>query len=158
MDEKEYQLEIVEKMARNEDRLNELYVKYAHQFPSRSEFWNGLAREEVGHGAWIRTLKSRIEDGSVKFGTDRFNVDMINDFYTYVQQQELKINKGMPLISALVAAKEIEELMLEKKFFEVFHGDSLELQTLLLALEYSTKNHRSVVIDAWEEERKLMSA
>jgi len=64
----------------------------------------------------------------------------------------------MPLISALVASKEIEETLLEKKFFEVFKGDAPELEILLLALEYSTKNHREIVIKAWEEERKLIEA
>ena len=156
MDEKEYQLEIVSQMAKNEVKLSALYAKYAHSFPTRKEFWNDIAREEVSHGAWIETLRKRVEEGSVKFGSDRFNIDLLNDFYNYVQQQELNITEGMPLIRALVASKELEETMLEKKFFEVFHGDAPELEILLLALEYSTKNHREIVIKAWEEEKKLL--
>lgn len=158
MDEKEYQIRIVDQMAKNEIKLSELYAKYAHAFPSRKEFWTGIAQEEVSHGAWIDTLKKRIEDGNVTFASDRFNIDLLNDFYTYVQQQELKLEEGIPLITALVASKEIEETLLEKKFFEVFHGDAPELEILLLALEYSTKNHREIVLKAWEEERKLIKA
>jgi hypothetical protein len=157
MDEKEYQLEIIDQMAKNEVKLSELYAKYAHAFPTRKEFWNNIAQEEVSHGAWINTLKKRVEDGSVVFATDRFNIDLLNDFYKYVQQQELRLNEGIPLVTALVASKEIEETLLEKKFFEVFHGDSMELEILLLALEYSTKNHREIVVKALEEERKVLA-
>lgn len=158
MDEKKYQLEIIEQMAKNEEKLSELYAKYAHAYPTRKEFWNEIAREEVSHGAWIRTLGKRIEDGVVTFGSDRFNIDLLNDFYKYVQQQEIRLADNMPLITALVASKEIEETLLEKKFFEVFHGDAPEVEILLLALEYSTKNHREIVLKAWEEERKLINA
>lgn len=158
MDEKTYQLEIIGQMAKNEDKLSELYAKYAHHFPTRKEFWNGIAVEEVSHGAWIRTLGKRVQEGLVSFGTDRFNIDVLNDFHKYVQQQEVRLEEGIPLVAALVASKEIEETMLEKKFFEVFHGDAPELEILLLALEYSTKNHREIVVKAWEEERKLLAA
>jgi hypothetical protein len=157
MDELEYQLEIIEQMAKNEIKLSELYAQYAHSFATRKDFWNEIAREEVSHGAWISTLKKRVEEGSVKFGSDRFNIDLLNDFYKYIQAEELKVKEGMPLIGALVASREIEETMLEKKFFEVFHGDAPELEILLLALEYSTKNHREMVIKAWEEERTLLA-
>ncbi|HBI33823.1 MAG TPA: hypothetical protein DEA43_04240 [Candidatus Moranbacteria bacterium] len=158
MDEREYQLEIISQMAKNEIKLSELYAKYAHAFPTRREFWNDIAREEVSHSAWIDTLKKRVEEGFIQFSSDRFNMDLLNDFYKYVQAEELKISEEMPLISALVASKEIEETLLEKKFFEVFKGDAPELEILLLALEYSTKNHREIVIKAWEEERKLIEA
>lgn len=158
MDEQEYQLEIVGQMAKNEVKLSELYAKYAHTYPTRKEFWNELAREEVSHGAWINTLRKRIEDGSVKFGSGRFNVDMNNDFYKHVQQQELKVSENMPLVDALKTSIAIEEMMLEKKFFEVFHSDAPELEILLLALEYSTKNHREIVLKALEEEEELLAA
>lgn len=158
MNEQEYQLEIVGQMAKNEVKLSELYAKYAHSYPTRKEFWNELAREEVSHGAWINTLRKRIEEGSVKFGNDRFNVDMNNDFYKHIQQEELKVSENMPLVEALKVSRDIEEMMLEKKFFEVFHGDAPELEMLLLALEYSTKNHREIVSKALQEEEELLAA
>lgn len=157
MDQREYQLEIIEQMAKNEIKLSELYAKYAHLFATRKEFWNEIAREEVSHGAWISTLKKRVEEGEVAFSSDRFNIDLINDFYKHIQTEELKIKEGMPLIAALEASKNIEEMMLEKRFFEVFSGDAPELEVLLTALEYSTKNHREIVIKACEEEAKMLA-
>ena len=97
MNEKEYQLAIVDHMVKNENKLSELYAKYAHAFPTRKEFWNDIAREEVSHGAWINTIKKRIEEGVVTFSSDRFNADSLNDFYECVQQEELKLNENMPL-------------------------------------------------------------
>ena len=158
MDQLEYQIEIVNQMAKNEVKLSELYAKYSHNFASRKDFWEELAREEVGHGAWISTLRKRIEDGSVIFSSERFNIDLLNDFHDMVQTEELRISQGIALIDALVASRKIEETLLEKKFFEVFKGDAPELETLLLALEYSTKNHREIVNKACEEEEKLIAA
>lgn len=149
-------MEIIDQMAKNEVKLSELYARYAHQFPARKDFWSGLAVEEVSHSAWIKTLGKRVEEGNVMFSKGRFNIDLLRDFYKYIQQQELDLKEGIPLISALVASKELEETLLEKRFFEVFKGDAPELEVLLLALEYSTKNHREFVIKAWEEERKTM--
>ena len=158
MNEKEYQLAIVDHMVKNENKLSELYAKYAHAFPTRKEFWNDIAREEVSHGAWINTIKKRIEEGVVTFSSDRFNADSLNDFYECVQQEELKLNENMPLIDALSASGRIENMLIEKSFFSVFSGDVPELEILLLALEYSTKNHREIISKALEEEQKLLAA
>jgi hypothetical protein len=158
MDEKEYQLGIIGQMAKNEVKLSELYLKYSHKFPSRKEFWNDLALEEVSHGAWIRNLKKSVDDGGVSFSDERFNMDLNNDFYKHIAQKELEITDTMPLIEALTTSMEIEEMMLENKFFEVFHGDAPELETLLLSLEYATKNHREIVLKALDEEKKLLAA
>jgi hypothetical protein len=157
MNEKEYQMDIVNQMAKNEVKLSELYAKYAHKFPTRKDFWNELANEEVSHGAWIATLGKRIEEGVVVFGSERFNIDLNKDFYKHIQQRELEINDEMPLVDALNASMEIEEMMLEKNFFEVFHGDAPELETLLLSLEYATKNHREIVLKALEEEKNMLA-
>ena len=158
MDQKTYDLEIVEMLAKNEDKLSSLYAAYAHSFPSRKDFWNGLALEEVSHGKWVRTLVKRVEEGTVQIGNDRFNVDMMNDFYKTVQQHQTENSQGVSLLAALTAAIELEKTMIEKKFFEVFQGDAPELQTLLLALEYSTENHRDIVEKAWREEAKMVDA
>ena len=158
MDQKEYQKEILEQMAKNEEKLSELYAAYMHKFPTRSEFWRDIAQEEVSHGRWIRTLEMRVEEGGVMFSEKRFNIDALNDFYVFVQQQIARVKENdLPLIAALVVSKEIEESMLEKDFFRVFSGDSPELEILLLALEYSTKKHRDIVLKAWEEERKILT-
>jgi hypothetical protein len=158
MNETEYQILIIDQMAKNEVKLSQLYAKYGHAFASRKQFWEELAREEVSHGAWISTLRKRVEDGDVMFSRDRFNLVLLNDFHEYVQKEELRINTGIALIDALKASREIEESMLEKNFFDVFTGDAPELTTLLLALEYSTKNHREIVNKACAEEEKLIAA
>ncbi|MEI7890391.1 MAG: hypothetical protein WCI36_00320 [bacterium] len=158
MDEMEYQLLIVEQMAKNEVKLSELYAKYGHAFASRKEFWEELAREEISHGAWIGTLKKKVEEGSVAFNRERFNLSLLSEFHDYVQSQEDKIKTGIALIDALKASRKIEETLLEKNFFEVFAGDAPDLEVLLLALEYSTKNHREIVNKACEEEEKMIAA
>lgn len=157
MDQREYQTSILKQMANNEESLSELYAIYMHKFPSRRDFWRSIAQEEVGHANWIRTLQAMVDSGTVLFKEGRFNIDSLNDFNDFIKKQENKAKNEIPLIEALVSSKELEETFLEKEFFRVFEGDGPELETLLLALEYSTKNHREIITKAWQEERVLIS-
>ncbi len=153
MDEKEYQLEIVSQLEKNEVALSELYALYQSKFPTRREFWQGLVDDEQSHAQWIRTLKRKIEEGEVNIKEHRFNIDIINDFNKEVKQKELEINQNnIPLIEALANAVKFEQTLIERRFFEVFKDDSPELEMLLLALEYSTKNHFAAIQKAYNAE------
>lgn len=159
MDAKEYQLEIIERLARNEEKLSELYKLYQNKFASSSEFWKNLVLDEEGHARWIRTLRRGIEEGGVHFKEHRFNIDLINDFMTDLKVKELEIASGdIPLIQALENAVHFEATMIERKFFEVFKDDSPELEILLLALQFSTENHYKTVLQARDEEKKVIAA
>jgi hypothetical protein len=154
MDEKTYQLEIIEQLAGNEEMLSQLYSLYQHKFPSRSEFWNGLVEDEQGHAQWIRTLRKRVEEGEIHIKEHRFNIDMINDFNSELRRRQLEITENdIPLGAALENAVDFEKTMIERKFFEVFEDDTPELQILLLALKYSTENHFAAIAKALAEER-----
>lgn len=159
MDQKEYQLLILDEMAKNEEKLSKLYALFMQKYPSRNEFWQSLAQEEVGHGHWIRTLRMRVEEGAVLFQQGRFSIDVLNDFYKYIGGQIVHFDglEEFPLIDALQVSKDVENTMLEKEFFKVFAGDAVELEILLLALEYSTKNHREEVEKALEQEMAMIA-
>lgn len=159
MDQQEYQLLILDEMAKNEERLSKLYALFMQRYPSRHEFWQSLAQEEVSHSHWIKTLQARVGEGTVLFQQGRFNIDVLNDFYKHIEGQIVHFEgqEEFPLVDALQVSKDVENTMLEKEFFKVFAGDAPELEILLLALEYSTKNHRGEVEKALQEEKVLLA-
>ncbi|KKU53926.1 MAG: hypothetical protein UX75_C0030G0012 [Candidatus Moranbacteria bacterium GW2011_GWE2_47_10] len=152
MDEREYQFYIADQLAKNEDKLSELYALYREKFTFMKKFWDELTEDELGHGAWVRTLRKKIEDGTVQFGEHRFNKDLLEDFYKNVQLQIFEAEKEISLVDALRNAVKMEQTMIEKRFFDVFKGDSVELEILLLALRYSTENHLKTVADRYKSE------
>jgi hypothetical protein len=59
----------------------------------------------------------------------------------------------MPLITALSIALNIEQSMIERKFFETFDTDSAELKHVLHDLTASTNEHIKRVEKCWAEHR-----
>ena len=79
---------------------------------------------------------------------------MIQTSTVYVHSQIASaLQHNLKLINALSIAVDIEQTMLENKFFQVFETDSIELKNVLQALEKATQEHLKKVKDFWEEER-----
>ena len=153
MDEKQYRLAIIEELAKNEEKLSELYNSYGRELPDYENFWTEMCLDEKEHARWIETLKKKIEEGEVKFGKNRFNIDMVRDFFKNIQKLEIEVDKEeLSLEKALENSIAVEEVLLERKFFEVFKGDSMDLEIILLALEKSTENHLRKVKGLYDSE------
>lgn len=139
----EKQKELIEKLAQNEESVSQLYRAYADRFPAYNEFWAGLADEEMKHASWLRQLSMKIVDGSPLYvDEDRFRVQPVQIYQNYLQQ-ELTKAKGadISLTYALSVTASIEESLIERKYFEVFETDSVELKHVLLNLADATRAH-----------------
>lgn len=143
---KDYQIEILEALIKNEEKLGELYQIYSEKFPNYKNFWLDLARDEISHAAWIRKLSEKTKEGSVYFDEKRFNIEAINTYSQEVVKRisEAKFSK-MSIVSALSTAYYFEIAFIERKFFEVFEGDSVELKHTLKALNNACINHSNKV-------------
>lgn len=146
--------EIIEALAQHEEAISRLYTAYAKKFPSCNDFWHSLAMEETSHAAWIRTLHQKTDAGLVEFAESRFPLSGIEMSKQFVDGKTAAAGDIGPLAEALAVAVDVERGMIEKKFFEVFEGDSLELKVILDALRVSTENHLGEITKAWEREKK----
>ena len=54
--------EEIEILAKNEEKLSELYQIYASKFPDYYDLWFGLAKEKEGHASWLRKLNNNSEN------------------------------------------------------------------------------------------------
>ena len=136
------QINVVEMLARNEEAISQLYHAYSEKFPESKGFWLGLADEEIGHAGSLRELHSKIHEGSVYLDESRFKVAAIKTFLDYLEREVAKTREqGVSLINALSTALYIEEALIERKYFEVFETDSVDLKHVLLDLAASTEEH-----------------
>ncbi len=150
----DYQNKVIQELIEHELALKELYEVYAEKFPENKDFWNKIAAEELGHATWIRRLESDISQGKTLFKEDRFNTQLIQTSTDYVNSQIASaLQHDLELINALSVAVDIEQVMLENKFFEVFEVDSIELKQIMQSLQKATEEHLQRVRKHWEEER-----
>lgn len=138
----ENQIKTIEALANHEEAISQLYRKYGDKFPDYEQFWLGLAEEEVLHTKWIRELRDDIEEGTVFFNEGRFNIVAIQTSLKYIKKQIVDSeNQEISLPFALFLALDIENALLERKYFEIFEGDSVGLKHVLQDLAEATELH-----------------
>lgn len=138
----EYQINIIEMLAKNEKVISQLYKIYAKKFLDYKNFWSRLAEEEIEHAGWIYKLHSKIKEGSLYFNEGRFKKEALQSFLNYARNELVRTEiQEMLLINALSLALDIENTLIEHKYFEVFEGDSVELKQVLLNLDRATNEH-----------------
>lgn len=147
-------LEILDLLVEHEEALQELYSFYATAVAGSSDFWSRLATEESEHGATIRALRHKVEDGSVQFRPGRFSVPALASSLEHVRGQLAKAkDTPVSLAQALSTALDLEKGLIEASFYEVFEGDDPQLQHVLERLAAATREHRDRIQKAWEENR-----
>ncbi|KKK75464.1 hypothetical protein LCGC14_2873440, partial [marine sediment metagenome] len=114
-----------------------------------------IAKEERGHAYWIEEFSKRIGDGKVYFDKDRFNIAPLRRFYEYVVKQETNAGVGdLDIVNVLAIVLDIEKALIERKFFEIFETDSVEIKHLLDKLGRATEEHIRRVEGKLEEEKQ----
>lgn len=140
------QIMIVERMAKREELISQLYKDYAGRFREEKGFWERLAKDEVGHAALIRTISMNMMDGTLYFEEDRFRQESIEYAMDYIQEMVAGgLSEGTTLAKALKVAFDIENCLIEKGSFEAFANDPPRLKSVLESLVISNKRHRDRV-------------
>jgi hypothetical protein len=135
----------------HEKAIGRLYETYAHRFPQDREFWLLLAQEEDQHARWIDLLQREVEDDPSGLVVNRFPAAAINYSLHYINGlMEDAQRPGLTPVNALSAALDIEQALLENKYFEVFTSDSTGIQRLLQLLRQGTQTHVERVRTAWQ--------
>jgi hypothetical protein len=143
----EDKIEMLMLLAKHEFAVSRLYRKYAEKLPEKRDFWMQLSDEETDHGNCILEMKSRVEDGSVTFHDERFQITEIERSLAFIEEMMQDADgPGFRMKHALSAAHFLEESMIENKHFEVFEGDSPALIQVLKLLADATDEHRQRVL------------
>lgn len=147
--------QVIEKLSQHEEFLSQLYQTYSEYQPNR-EFWIKMMDEEKKHANLIRSFRSQINSDRVFINEKRFKIPVIEFSMRHIEEkiQEAK-NKKIELAQALIISLDIENALLEKRYFEIFEGDSIELKHKLEAMEKSIKEH---IVFVQKELNKIKAA
>jgi hypothetical protein len=150
---KECAADLLDMLAEHELLLEKLYEVYAEKLPSWSDFWNELAAEESEHEQMIRALQQKVEQGSIACQPGRFSEEVLKNSLDYVRG-ELARARALPieLIEALSTARDLEDSLIERHFFDVFDDDSKEMTETLRLLAARTSAHRARALEAWSSQ------
>jgi len=150
----EIQIKTIKLLAEHEKVISQLYKEYARKFPEQKDFWSKIAKEEIEHASWIFKLCSQVKKGSLYFKEGRFKAETIKTSIDYLKDRITEAqNKKMSAKNALSVARDLENGLIEKKFFEVFEPDCREMKQVLLDLAAATREHRNRIEEVWKETR-----
>lgn len=130
-------------LERFEEAASELYKEYARSFPGHKAWWQRLAAEEIQHAEWVRTLRARIEDGSVRLDEQRTaTTGQILEALDLVAAEVARAKQGdMTLATAVSVAAQLERKIVERDWFRFFDTDSPELKRVFASLGAETAKH-----------------
>jgi hypothetical protein len=147
---------ILQMLAANEEAVGRLYEAYANKFPDHEDFWFGLAMEEADHSNWIFELLHKVNEGSASIYADRSHTENIYSFHSYLTEQLNQVRQeSISFADALLTALNIEKSLGERRFFQVFEGDSEETRSVLEYLASATENHIKSLQRKIEQQRNL---
>ena len=147
-------MNVLDMLVANEQSIGQLYHEYSDVFPEFSDFWEKLAKEEYNHASWLNEVSPKVVEGSLHIDERRFTKEAGESYRKYLEGEfEKARQKGISLLQALSVALNIEESLIESKYFEVLEADSTELRRIFSDLESATRDHMRRVRKVWSENR-----
>ncbi len=141
-------LEIAKKLIECELTISKLYSTCAEYFPEQSSFWNGLVQEEIGHANTIEELLGQVDGRILKLNKNRFNIRPLEISIEHTKNVIGRIEIGeLDLIGVLSLALDIEQSVIESKYYEIFEGGSREYSDRLKQVRNESRGHAARIRD-----------
>jgi len=151
----EKNLKTMQMLAATEEAVGRLYEIYANRFPEHEEFWFGLTMEEADHSNSILDLISKVRKGSANFFANQSLVENVQKFQDHLKQQQSRAKReDISFIDALHVALDIEKSLIEREFYRLFEGVSVETRNVLKYLDSASGNHIKVLQREIEQQKK----
>jgi len=144
------QIETLGLMAAHEWAIAELYEEYAARFAEHATFFRELAAEEKEHARLIVSFADDVRCHAVQVNPDRLSSIRILESLDNVlrRRKDAQSQQGPSLVNALSVCADLENAMIERRYFDVIQGDGPKLAKLLRALETDSEAHRDKVRQA----------
>ena len=151
---KDYQKELLILLEQCELEISNLYKLFAEKFPSHRVLWNGMLEEEINHAAYLKNLFSLADEGKISFDektTKTYTVKtVIDDIKTIYQKTQAN---QYTLLNALSFSLNLEESIIEKKFYDYFFSNDSDITTMINKIKKETFEHRSKIKKSLEKEK-----
>jgi rubrerythrin len=147
--------EIFALLKQHEVAISELYSAYAERFPYRKQFWLQLADEEMEHADVVDLLQAKIEENEAIYSQDKIRTGAIRSSIDYIERLTEEARVGLlRMVNALSIALDLEEAVIEKKFFQVVEGDTVDIKRMLQELQDKDQDHANRIHEELNKHRK----
>jgi hypothetical protein len=141
MDIEQEKYDVLKRLMDNEMAIAGIYKIYAQRDQKNQKFWADLAKEEIQHARMIEKL-SKKKDLYISKMKERFTPEVFNISFRYLEEKRKQAEEEiLPFKETLSIALDLETGMLERGYFKIFEGDSLEFKRMLEALDEATQKH-----------------
>ncbi|PKN63754.1 MAG: hypothetical protein CVU57_17615 [Deltaproteobacteria bacterium HGW-Deltaproteobacteria-15] len=137
-------LSVFEIMIENELALAEFYQTCSEFTQKDSSFWHALAETEKLHAENIRRISEIVKSRPDRFEAGRpFNTVALKTIISYIRRNIADLKEGRLLdTKPFFLAMDLENSVLETRYFEIVKSKDLEFQDLSSAIMKETFDHR----------------
>jgi len=129
-------------IAMHEAMVKCLYETFAVAFKGMSKFWTHLAREEEQHFRLVKALEGDLHNSDVTFKRPAFTQSQVKDSIAWICARKMRVEKGgVTVREALRMCIQIEQGMIEHRFFDIMEDDHESVRHVLNQLEKSSIAH-----------------
>ncbi len=134
---------LVMDMAEIETMIGRHYSYFAQQFPEYADFWKGIAVQEDDHAQCLKEFAAKVAQGTVQVSTQRFNPTSVRELRNRFEGMlETMRSKSSSMCEALTSGVNVEGMLLEKNYFEVFTTQDPAVLRQLKRLAQETQEHQ----------------
>lgn len=139
-----YIVEVLRFLSEAESIMADFYKVCSQTFTTSSEFWEELIKDELRHEKNVKKIEEIITMKHDYFIAGRpIKKEAVKTFINYVNQQKHRVlNREIDELRILYIARDIEQSIIENKFFEIVSSTDVEFTTLANALIKDTKSHK----------------
>ena len=136
---------VIELLIENEQLVCELYRQFAKKFPEQKDFWESIAADETKHVAFLKDTLSR----NLTFNEKTMSRSHVKNMISHIETLLVKAAKssGFSQLDAVNEALNIENSMVEMKFFEPFRKQDGTMDEHISIVEKDTIKHYSRLKD-----------
>lgn len=130
---------VIELLIENEQLVYELYKQFAKKFPENKDFWESIASDEMKHIAFLKDTLNR----NIPFHERSMSRNSIKNMISHIETLLVIAvkNSEFSQLDAVNEALNIENSMVEMKFFEPFRKQTGTLDARISIIEKETRKH-----------------
>ncbi len=138
---------VLKNMARLELAIGRFYSVCAECMDEDRDFWLDIVRQEESHAKTLYKMYTIIIARPERFEKGRpFNPTAITTFTSSIEAKIESLRKGcIPKKNIYIYARDIENSLLEDRFFEIVKTDDVEYQTLAKSIVSETSGHKALI-------------
>lgn len=134
-------------MAEYEEVIASLYGTCAERWMEDGDFWEQMAKEEIGHAQLIKQIAQMVEESPRQFDLGRpFNQVAINTAIAGVKRHIEAIKQGeYSHKKAIIIARDLEQSILESRYIELLKTSNVEYLETIKGIVQDTARHRKTI-------------